>query len=151
MLNNTWQCSTFWCSTCNETRRKSILVTLYVTFELNKGCNIGSPQPTAIPVLPAGSKSSVGKQTGIIFFEYVIGFRSFNNAISWLYVFESKYRCFITALTARIFASASLITVWSWSPNMIRIFERFNRLTQWAAVKTYSLDISDAPQWKFPS
>lgn len=98
--------------------------------------NYDLPQPTAMPVLPAGSKSSVGKQTGIIFFEYVMGLRSFNRAISWLYVFESKYRCFITALTARILASASLITVWSWSPKMMRIFDRFNRRTQWAAVKT---------------
>lgn len=44
--------------------------------------NFHIPHPTAMPVLPAGSKSSVGKQTGIIFFEYVIGLRSFNSAIS---------------------------------------------------------------------
>lgn len=109
------------------------------------------PQPTAMPVFPAGSKSSDGKQTGIIFFEKLIGFRSFNNAMSWLYVLESKYRCLITALTARILASASLITVWSWSPKMIRILDRFNRRTQCAAVNTYSFDINDAPQWNFSS
>lgn len=114
-------------------------------------CSDVLPQPTAMPVFPDGSKSSPGKHTGIIFVPYWIGLRSFNNAMSWLYVFASKYRCFIIALTARILASASFITVWSWSPKIMRIFERFTRRTQWAAVNTYSLDINDAPQWKWPS
>lgn len=42
------------------------------------------PQPTAMPVFPAGSKSSCGKQTGIIFLENWIGLRSLSNAMSWL-------------------------------------------------------------------
>lgn len=84
------------------------------------------PQPTAIPVLPDGSASSAGKHTGIMFFVNVTGFRSFSNAISWLYVLPSKFLCFIIALTARILASESVVIVWSWSPKITRIFERFS-------------------------
>lgn len=57
-----------------------LMLLLFSRFRTFVECHL--PQPTAMPVFPAGSKSSDGKQTGIIFFEKLIGFRSFNNAMS---------------------------------------------------------------------
>lgn len=103
------------------------------------------PQPTAIPVLPvqhqndfgwfsiriwfispAGSSLSVGKQTGLMVLENVTGFRSLSKAISWLYVFESKFLCRMIALTALIIACVSDVINWSWSPKITRILDLRN-------------------------
>lgn len=92
------------------------------------------PHPTAIPVFPAGSiVASVGTQTGWIVLLNVTGFRSFSSAMSWLYVFESKFRCRIIALTALWMADVSVVMNWSWSPRMIRIFDRRN-LNKWGKI-----------------
>lgn len=87
-------------------------------------------------MLPAGSVSTSGKQTGLIVLLKLTGFLSLSKAMSWLYVFESKFRCLMIALTARIIADDSDVTNWSWSPNIIRIFDRRNLLLKWILEKS---------------
>lgn len=100
------------------------------------------PHPTTVPIFPDGSIDSFGKQIGWMLFVKVTDFRNLSKAMSWLYVFWSKFLCRIIALTALCIASVSVVTNWSWSPKITRILHGtkiFNTLTCYVHIEVYKL------------
>lgn len=67
-----------------------------------------------------------GKQTGLMILEKLTGLRSLRSAMSLLYESGSKLRWRTIAVTARMMAALSVVMVWSWSPRITRILDRFN-------------------------